>query len=115
MNKNVKNRGLLLIFTNFDSVAAMQRQLRYLSMMAKRHSVLVVFFENTELESLSGRRPEDKEEAYETVIAEKLAYEKRLIIYKLRQHNILSLLTHPNELTINVINKYLEIKARGNW
>ncbi|MCL1932799.1 MAG: DUF58 domain-containing protein [Candidatus Azobacteroides sp.] len=115
MNKNVKNRGLLLIFTNFDSVAAMQRQLRYLSMMAKRHSVLVVFFKNTELESLVGRQPENKEEAYETVIAEKLEYEKRLIIYKLRQNNILSLLTHPNELTINVINKYLEIKARGNW
>ena len=115
MAKNVKNRGLLLIFTNFDSVAAMQRQLRYLSMMAKRHSVLVVFFENTELESLKGQQPENKEEAYETVIAEKLEYEKRLIIYKLRQHNILSLLTHPNELTVNVINKYLEIKARGNW
>jgi len=115
MNKNVKNRGLLLIFTNFDSVAAMQRQLRYLSMMAKRHSVLVIFFENTELESLTGRQPENKEEAYETVIAEKLEYEKRLIIYKLRQNNILSLFTHPNELTVNVINKYLEIKARGNW
>lgn len=115
MNKHVKNRGLLLIFTNFDSAAAMQRQLRYLSMMAKRHSVLVIFFENTELESLTGRQPKNKEEAYETVIAEKLEYEKRLIIYKLRQHNILSLLTHPNELTVNVINKYLEIKARGNW
>jgi uncharacterized protein (DUF58 family) len=115
MNKNVKDRGLLLVFTNFDSVAAMHRQLRYLSMMTKRHSVLVVFFENTELESLTGRDPDNKEEAYETVIAEKLAYEKRLIIYKLRQHNILSLLTHPNELTVNVINKYLEIKARGNW
>ena len=115
MNKNVKNRGLLLVFTNFDSVAAMQRQLRYLSMMTKRHSVLVVFFENTELKSLVGKQPENKEEAYETVIAEKLDYEKRLIIYKLRQHNILSLLTSPNELTVNVINKYLEIKARGNW
>jgi uncharacterized protein (DUF58 family) len=115
MNTHVKNRGLLLVFTNFDSVAAMQRQLRYLSMMAKRHSVLVIFFENTELESLTGRQPEDKEEAYETIIAEKLEYEKRLIIHKLRQHNILSLLTHPNELTVNVINKYLEIKARGNW
>ena len=115
INANVRNRGLLLIFTNFDSVLAMQRQLRYLSMMAKQHSVLVVFFENTELESLAGRQPESREDAYETVIAEKLEYEKRLIIYKLRQNNILSLLTHPQELTVNVINKYLEIKARGNW
>lgn len=115
INKDVRNRGLLLIFTNFDSVAAMQHQLRYLSMIAKRHTVLVVFFENTELDELSTKTPESKEDFYETVIAEKLGYEKRLIVSKLRQHNILSLLTHPANLTVDVINRYLEIKARGNW
>jgi uncharacterized protein (DUF58 family) len=115
VNKYAANRGLMLVFTNFDSVAAMQRQLRYLSRMAKRHSILVIFFENVELESLANQQPEDKEQVYQTVIAEKLEYEKRLIISKLRQHNILSLLTHPNHLTVDVINKYLEIKARGDW
>jgi uncharacterized protein (DUF58 family) len=114
INKDIRNRGLLLIFTNFDSVAAMQHQLRYLSMIAKRHTVLVVFFENTELNELSTKTPESKEDFYETVIAEKLGYEKRLIVSKLRQHNILSLLTHPGNLTVDVINRYLEIKARGN-
>jgi hypothetical protein len=92
----------------------MQRQLRYLSLMAKNHTILVVFFENTELDILTKKQPKTKEEFYETVIAEKMEYEKRLIIHKLRQHNILSLLTHPNNLTINVINRYLEIKAKGN-
>jgi len=115
VNKNIKHRSLLVIFTNFDSVPAMQRQLRYLSMLAKRHAILVVFFENTELQELAERQPKTKEEVYETVIAEKLEYEKTLIINKLRQHNILSLLTHPNNLTINTINKYLEIKARGEF
>jgi uncharacterized protein (DUF58 family) len=115
INQKARNRGLLLVFTNFDSVAAMERQLRYLSLMSKRHTVLVIFFENIELESLIERQPASKEEIYETVIAEKLAYDKQLIIYKLRQYNILSLLTHPMDLTINVINRYLEMKARGNW
>ena len=118
VNKYAANRGLMLVFTNFDSVAAMQRQLRYLSKMAKRHSILVIFFENVEL-PVGARRalplPEDKEQVYQAVIAEKLEYEKRLIISKLRKHNILSLLTHPNHLTVDVINKYLEIKARGDW
>ena len=111
----IKNRSLLLVFTNFDSVPAMQRQLKYLSMMAKRHTVLVVFFENTELEELSQKQPHTKEEFYETVIAEKLAHEKRMMINKLRQCNILSILTHPNDLTVKTINKYLEMKARGEW
>ena len=113
VNKQIKHRSLLLIFTNFDSVPAMQRQLNYLAMMAKRHTVVVVFFENTELEELTQKQPSTKEDFYETVIAEKLAYEKTMIINKLRQRNMLSLLTHPNDLTVKTINKYLEIKARG--
>jgi uncharacterized protein (DUF58 family) len=109
--QNIKTRSLLVIYTNFDSVQAMHRQLRYLSMLAKRHNVLVVFFENTEGAEIVRRTPRNKTEIYETVVAEKLEYEKSLIIHRLRQHNILSLLTHPERLTVNVINRYLEIKA----
>ena len=93
----------------------MQRQLRYLSMLAKRHTILIVFFKNTELGEFADRQPETKEEVYETVIAEKLEYEKMMIINKFRQSNILSLLAHPNNLTVDAINKYLEIKAKGNF
>ncbi|MCL1938996.1 MAG: DUF58 domain-containing protein [Candidatus Azobacteroides sp.] len=113
VNRYIKNRSLLIVFTNFDSVQAMQRQLQYLSLLAKKHSVLVVFFENIELEEIALRQPSNKTEVYETVIAEKLEYEKTLIINKLRQHNILSLLTHPLHLTVQTINRYLDIKAKG--
>lgn len=112
VNKQVRHRSLLILFTNFDSELAMQRQLRYLSMLSKRHSVLVVFFQNTGVEEIAERTPANKAEVYETVIAEKLEYEKSLIIHKLRQCNIMSLLVHPENLTISVINKYLDIKAR---
>ena len=115
VGRNIKNRSLLLVFTNFDSVPAMQRQFNYLSMLAKRHAVVVIFFENTELEDLSKKQPQTKEDFYKTVIAEKLAHEKTMIINKLQQRNIFSILAHPNNLTIKTINKYLEIKARGDW
>ncbi len=113
VNKYIKNRSLLLIFTDFDSLPAMQRQFGFLTMLAKKHTIIVIFFENTELRKLSEEEPQTKKEAYETVIAEKLAHEKTLIINKLRQANILSLLSYPNNLTVNVVNKYLEIKTRG--
>lgn len=112
VSENIKTRSLLIIYTNFDSVTAMERQLKYLSMMAKRHTVLTVFFENSDLEEIISRQAKDKTEIYETVVAEKLKYEKTLIIHKLRQYNILSLLTDPKNLTVNVINKYLDIKTR---
>jgi uncharacterized protein (DUF58 family) len=115
VSQHIKNRSLLLVFTNFDSVPAMQRQLNYLSIMSKRHAVVVIFFENIELEELTKKQPQTKDDFYETVIAEKLAYEKTMIINKLRQCNVLSVLTRPNELTVKTINKYLEMKASGGW
>jgi uncharacterized protein (DUF58 family) len=112
IHTNIKNRSLLIIYTNFDSVQAMQRQLHSLSMLAKHHNVLVVFFENIELAEIAMRTPRNKTEIYETIVAEKLEYEKTLIIHMLRQHNIMSLLTRPNQLTVDVINRYLDIKNR---
>ena len=35
------------------------------------------------------------------------------MVKELQKHGIQSILTAPEELTINTINKYLEIKARG--
>ena len=52
-------------------------------------------------------------EVYSQTIARKFAYEKRLIAKELNQHGIYTILTTPKELTVNTINKYLELKARG--
>lgn len=40
-------------------------------------------------------------------------YDKELIMQRLHQHGILTIYSEPNELTVQSINKYLEIKARG--
>ena len=73
---------------------------------------MVVFFENTELKKLSSISAANLEEVYVKTIAEKFASEKRLIVKELSKYGILSILTAPQNLTINSINKYLELKAR---
>ena len=80
--------------------------------MAKFHLLLVVFFENTELKTLSEKPVQDVEDIYIKTIAEKFAYEKKLIVKELAKHGILSILTPPEKLTINVVNRYLSIKAQ---
>jgi hypothetical protein len=52
------------------------------------------------------------EDLYIKTIAERFAYEKRLIVKELQQHGITTILTAPQNLTINTVNKYLELKAR---
>lgn len=53
------------------------------------------------------------EDIYTKTIAEKFSYEKRQIVKALNQRGIHTILTPPKELSVNAINKYLELKARG--
>nr|MDQ6889639.1 DUF58 domain-containing protein [Bacteroidota bacterium] len=103
---------LLILFTNFESVSGLNRQLDYLRSLASHHLLLVVFFENTELNKLANSHASTVEEIYIKTIAEKFAFEKRLIAKELSKYGILSLLTSPRHLTIHTINKYLELKTR---
>jgi uncharacterized protein (DUF58 family) len=108
----VKQRSLLVLFTNFESLNGLKRQINYLRSIAKHHLLLVVFFENTELTKLGNEEARNVEDVYVKTIAEKLSYEKRLVVKELKKYGILSVLTSPQNLTVNTINKYLELKAR---
>ena len=108
----LKQRSLVVFFTNFESMSALERQLPFLKRIAKFHLLLVVFFENTTLKSLSEEPAIDVEGIYIKTIAEKFAFEKKLMVKELTKHGILSLLTPPQNLTVNVVNRYLAIKAR---
>ena len=109
----IKQRSLLILFTNFETLHGMQRQLPYLRRLSKDHLLLVIFFENTELREYLDAPPETTEDVYNQTIAEKFAQEKRQIVLELQRYGIYSLLTAPKDLTANTINKYLEFKARG--
>ena len=109
----IKQRSLLILFTNFETLHGMQRQLPYLRRLAKAHLLLVVFFENTELRTYLDSAPQTTDDIYNQTIAEKFVQEKRQIVLELQRYGIYSLLTAPQDLTVNTINKYLEFKARG--
>lgn len=111
VRNTVKQRSLILFFTNFESMSALERQLPFLKRIAKFHLLIVVFFENTELRKLSDASATDVESIYIKTIAEKLIYEKKMIVKELNRHGIQSILSAPQNLTVNTINRYLQIKA----
>jgi uncharacterized protein (DUF58 family) len=91
----------------------MERQLPFLQRIAKDHLLVTVFFENTELSTLLEMSPSKVGEIYTKTIAEQFNYEKKQIVKALNQRGIHTILTPPKELSVNAINKYLELKARG--
>jgi uncharacterized protein (DUF58 family) len=113
VKKHINQRSLIMLYTNFETLDGLYRQLPYLKGIAKNHLLVVVFFNNTELDELIQQKSNTVQEIYDKVIAEKFAFEKRLIVNELRKYGIYSVLTKPENLTLDTINKYLEIKARG--
>jgi uncharacterized protein (DUF58 family) len=111
--QKISHRSLIILYTNFETLNALQRQLTYLRRLSQTHLVLVIFFINTELFALIDKPAKNVEEIYRKTIAEKFAFEKRLIVKELARYSIQSILTTPQNLSVNTINKYLELKARG--
>lgn len=109
----VGQRSLILLFTNFETLDAVNRQMKYLRGIAKSHLLVIIFFKNTELQHLIQKKPGNMQEIYDQIIAEKFEYEKKLIIQELKKYGIHTVYTLPENLNIEVINTYLEIKARG--
>jgi len=113
LKTHLNQRSLILLYTNFETYSAMERQLPYLQRLAKDHLLVTIFFENTEMTSLLEKESESVSDIYTKTIAEKFSYEKRRIVKALNQRGIHTILTPPKELSVNAINKYLELKARG--
>lgn len=109
----INQRSLVMLFTNFETLDNLKRQLKYMRGISKNHLLVVVFFKNSELQNLMIAPAKNLEDTYDKIIAEKFDFEKKLIIQELRKYGILSLYTKPENLSIEVINKYLEIKSRG--
>jgi uncharacterized protein (DUF58 family) len=91
----------------------MKRALPILKKINQRHVLVVVFFQNNELEDVAFQRIDSVQEIYQSAVAEKLITTKMVIAKELRQNGIQTILTRPEDLSITTINKYLELKARG--
>ncbi|CAN5330146.1 DUF58 domain-containing protein [soil metagenome] len=109
----VRNRSLILLFTNFESTYALERALPVLRRISRFHLLVVVFFENTELIDYMDAPAQNIEEIYSKTIARKQHTEKQQMVQELKRYGIQSILTKPKELSINTVNKYLELKSRG--
>lgn len=113
VKRKITQRSLLILYTNFETMDALHRQLPYLRALSKNHLLLVVFFENTELNNVVNGNSKNIQQVYDSIIAEKFKFEKKQIVQELKKYGIQCVLTEPKNLTGETINKYLEFKSRG--
>lgn len=110
--QKVKQRSLLLMYTNFESIYTLERQLPYLKLINKHHLLLLIVFKNTELDKVIEEPVQSTIDVYNKSIAHQISDEKSSIQKVLLQNGILSLYTSPENLNVDVVNKYIEIKTK---
>ncbi len=113
IHAKIHQRSLLLLFTNFESIASFRRQIPYMVSLAGKHVLVVVFFENSELNEVLAEGKTDMRSVYTRVIARQSVLDKYLICKELSKYGIYSVLTLPQNLSVNTINMYLDIKRKG--
>lgn len=113
IKKKITHRSLIIYYTNYETLESMKRHLNYLKVISKYHLLLVVIFKNEEVEQMSFQTAEKTSDIYNKVIAGKFIYDKKIIVKELQRNGIYSILTNPENLNTNLINKYLELKDRG--
>jgi uncharacterized protein (DUF58 family) len=113
VQKHVRGRSLLFLYSNFESQYSLQRAMPVLRKISQRHLLVVIFFHNTEFDSIMQSQAGNLKEVYLKTITEKFSEEKKRMVFELRQYGIQTILTTPQNLSIDTINKYLELKSRG--
>ncbi len=113
IKRRITHRSLLILFSNFESLSSLERQMSFLKKIAGFHMVLLVIFENTEISHVVSREVENLEDIYVSTIAEKFVHEKKVMAKELIRYGIQTIISKPQHLTVNLINKYLELKGRG--
>jgi uncharacterized protein (DUF58 family) len=113
IRRTISTRSLLVLFTNFQTEFAMRRALPMLRKINQHHLLVVVFFENTDLQEHAFQPLQTSSDVYVSAVAERMITLKSKMAIELKQNGIQTILTSPNELSIQTINKYLELKAKG--
>lgn len=129
LDRKVARRSLVILYTDYATVTAMQRQLPFLSRIARRHCLVVVNFIDHELHQIysynkttiqennnSTKQPNNQTTNYvERSIATDLIHQKLLIADKLQQSGINCVMIRPEDLSFSIVRKYIELKSRGAW
>jgi uncharacterized protein (DUF58 family) len=111
--KMLYGRSLILLYSNFETLTSLERILPYLRRLNKLHLLVLIFFEDEEIEAFSEQRTEDINLIYQITLAGRYLNQKRKMKAILQSHGIQTILTTPAKLSIATVNKYLELKAKG--
>lgn len=109
-----KSRSLMVVLTDLTDPVGSQVLLAGLSSLAPRHLPFCVTLRDRQIERVAGTRElPDMESIYRRAVATDLISQRELAFSQLHRRGCLVLDCPPQELSNKLVDRYLEIKQRG--
>lgn len=107
-----RRRALVVIFTDLSGGISMQTLVRHVGLLARRSLPLVVTISDPEVHAAARQRPHDSLSVYQRAAAARLLEERQIALDSLRRQGVLTLDVPANQLSLAVVNRYLELKGK---
>lgn len=109
----IRKRALVLLMTDLTDPDSSARLRRHIGLLTRKHVVLCAALSDYELYDIARRSPEEPRALYERTVATALLDDRRKAIAALRERGVIAFDATPDNLSIAVLNSYLEVKARA--
>lgn len=110
---NCKRRSLVVILTDLVDRDASAELLAHTSQLIPRHLPLIITIGDTDLRELVRARPKVSAEVYRQAVAEQILQQREEALTRIRHAGGLALDVPAGRLSLELVNKYLEVKERG--
>jgi uncharacterized protein (DUF58 family) len=107
-----RRRALVVIFTDLTSGASMDILVAQVSLLARSSLPLVVTISDPDVHSAATQVPRESLAVYQRAAAAQILDQRRVVLETLQKRGVLTLDVPANQLSLAVINRYLELKGR---
>lgn len=106
-------RSLVILFTDLVDPDSSRVLIEAIGLLARRHLVLCVAFGDYELQELIRQWPDRDEDLYRQAVAASMVEDRQRALAALARRGVLTLDATPTNLSVAVVNRYLQIKAEA--
>jgi uncharacterized protein (DUF58 family) len=112
LSARLKRRSLVVLVTDFVDVVTAELMIENLDRLARRHLIVFVTLRDPGLTRIASAAPKTSIDLYRAVVASELERERELVLRRLRRMGVATIDAAPAEVSLQLLNRYLDIKRR---
>ncbi len=113
--KRHTKRALVMVFTDLLDTTVSAEYREAVRVLGRFHLPLTLAVADVPLQDAAKSMPESVDQLYQTSVARELLHQRRELLQSLEHEGVLVLDTVPERLTVEVVNRYINLKMGIRW